>query len=85
MAIESIPGGGHMITGERDIAVVRLLALRSALGLEIRTGMQRSSRGRSTLTIVQSMGITNKRTKKGAYQDLNAHIVANGGPDRPLT
>lgn len=83
MAIENLPGGGTLITGEH-IEFARLIALRAALNLEIRTGMKRSSRGRSTLALVQAAGITDKRTKKGAYQDLDAHIVACGGFPRPL-
>lgn len=41
MAIENIPGGGTVITGE-DIPVFALITLASALALEINTGMQAS-------------------------------------------
>ena len=85
MAFENLPGGGTIVTGEADIQLARLFALRSALGLEIRTGMKRSSRGRSTMAIVQSIeGITTAKTKAKVYADLNAFIVAHGGQDRPL-
>ena len=70
---------GVMITGAENIAMVRLLAIRSGLGLEIRTGMK-MSRGYSPLAILQREGITTKKTKRGAWKDLDAHIVANGGP-----
>jgi len=81
MAVE-VTSGATIITGEH-IAIARLLTLRSGLGLEIKTGMK-LTRGRSPLAIIQGMGITNKRTKKGAYADLDAHIVSLGGQPRPL-
>jgi hypothetical protein len=76
---------GVMITGAENIAMVRLLAIRSGLGLEIRTGMK-MSRGYSPLAILQREGITTKKTKRGAWKDLDAYIVANGGPaaERPI-
>lgn len=83
MAIEQMPGGGTMITGAKDIAFVRLLSIRSGLGLEIRTGMK-MSRSYSPLSILQREGITNKRTKRGAYADLDKHIVSLGGESKPL-
>ena len=79
MAVE-VTAGGTMVTGEH-IEVFRLLALRSRLGLEIK-GL--GFKGRSTSVIVREMGISTKRTKAGVYADLDAHIVAGGGPARPL-
>jgi hypothetical protein len=77
--------GAIVITGAEQIAMARLLAIRSGLGLEIRTGMKMSSRY-SPLAILQREGITSKRTKKGAWKDLDAYIVAHGGPEstRPI-
>jgi len=77
--------GGTMITGAEHIAMARLLAIRSGLGLEIRTGMKMSNRY-SPLAILQNEGITTKRTKRGAWADLDKYIVAHGGPEsnRPI-
>jgi hypothetical protein len=85
MAVENMPGGGTMVTGAEDIAMVRLLAIRSGLGLEIRTGMK-MSRGYSPLAILQREGITTARSKRKAWADLDAYIVAHGGPEsnRPI-
>ncbi|HCB59156.1 MAG TPA: hypothetical protein DEP82_14875 [Arthrobacter bacterium] len=41
MAIESMPSGGFVVTGE-DISTFRLLALAHAAALEISTGMKAS-------------------------------------------
>ena len=79
MAVE-ITAGGTMITGEH-IAVARLIALRGRLGLEIK-GL--GFKGRPTSVIVREMGISQARTKRGVYADLDAHIVAGGGQSRPL-
>lgn len=59
-----------------------LLQCRSALKIEITTGMK-MSRG-SVLALCNRLGYSEKRTKRGAYADLNAKIVALGGQDRPL-
>ena len=68
----------------------QLLQLRSGLGLEIKTGMRLSNRG-SILTFLQTHSvsengepISTKRTKKGAYLDLDKACVANGLESRPL-
>lgn len=67
-----------VITGRKQIAVAQLLALASALALEINTGMK-MSRGRSPLKIAQSTEVTigdterpltTKRTKTGALADV---------------
>jgi hypothetical protein len=50
MAIESIPGGGTIITGKRDIHLVHMLAQRAAFRLEL-AGMRR--RGRTVYAIVK--------------------------------
>ena len=77
-----------VITGAEQIEMARLLTLRSALKLEIRTGMKRSSRGRSTLSLVKDAvgGGSRSWTKRDAYAALNDKIVAALGSefDRPL-
>jgi hypothetical protein len=61
------------------------LRLRAALGLEIKTGMK-YSKG-SILTHLHEKGITNARTKKQAWLDLNAYCMSQGLPvgKRPWT
>lgn len=81
MAVET-SAAGTMITGP-DIEVFRWLTIRRGLKLEIETGMK-LTRGRSPLAIIQAAGITTKRTKRGAYADLDAAIVAAGGESVPL-
>jgi len=59
MAIERIPGGGMVITGE-SIGVARLLTLRGALSLECK-GLKR--RGRSVHSIVKAeFGLKGNKT-----------------------
>ena len=66
-----------MITGEANIAMARLLALRSRLGLEIK-GL--GFKGRPTSVIVREMGISKARSKAQVWKDLDAAIIAAGGP-----
>lgn len=77
--------GAIVITGAEQIAMARLLAIRSGLGLEIRTGLKMSSRY-SPLAILQAEGITSARTKRKAWADLDRYIMAHGGPEstRPI-
>ena len=65
--------------------MTHLLQVRAALGIEIRTGMGHSKG--SILALCQRLGYTDKRTKKGAWKDVDALITANGGPatSRPIT
>ena len=79
MAVET-GAGGTVITGEH-IKLFSLIALRGRLGLEIK-GLGFS--GRPSGVIVRELGISNKRSKKGVYADLDAYIVAAGGSARPL-
>lgn len=67
-----------------QIAMFHLLQIRSALALEIRTGMK-FGRG-SLVTTAQTCGYSTKRTKRGVYDDVNALILKHGGPEatRPL-
>lgn len=62
MAFERIPGGGTIITGERDTKLYRLMALRSALKLEVK-GLQ-MSRGCSAYAIVKAeFGLKGSKAK----------------------
>ncbi len=71
--------GNIMISGESATRMYQLLAIRQMLKLEVRTGMHHSKG--SPLAWCQNAGITKKRTKRGAYKDLCAHIKSLGGPD----
>lgn len=73
-----------VVTGAANIEALRLSTVRSALRLEIKTGMKRSNRGRSTLAIANDAMGTNHKSKAKAYAALNDFIVAAGGQDRPL-
>lgn len=70
--------------GPQQVEAARLIVVRSALRLEIKTGMKRSNRGRSTLAIANEAMGTNHRTKEKAYAALNALMVEAGFEDRPL-
>lgn len=74
-----------VITGAANIEFARVLAVRSALRIEIRTGMRRSSRGASTLQLANHILDANHKNKTKAYEALNAYIVECGGADRPLS
>ena len=71
-----------IIDTPEGIAMYRLLSFRSMLSIEIKTGM-RHSKG-SVLAAAQRQGLTTKRTKRGAYADIDALIVAAGMESRPL-
>mgnify|MGYP007073177997 CR=1 FL=1 len=61
MAIQEIGNGGVIVTGQRDIQLVRLHTLESALKLEIK-GLKR--RGRSVYSIVkQEFGLKGNKQK----------------------
>lgn len=60
------PGGVELTKGE----AVRLVTLRHSLRFEVETGMRMTRF--ALVPIVQQYGITTKRTKKGAYLDLDA-------------
>jgi hypothetical protein len=81
MAIE-ITETGTTVTGP-DILSLRWMTIRRGLKLEIETGMK-MTRGRNMLAIVQGAGITTKRTKRGAYEDLDRWMVAQGFDSVPL-
>lgn len=72
--IESV-GGGHMITGQ-SVQLYRLLALKHAMSLELKTGMK-MSRGVNPFKIVkQEFGF--KGNKQKIYDQLVAHIEQVG-------
>jgi len=75
-----------IITGSERIEMARILAVRAALLLEIRTGMKRSNRGASTIQLANEITGSDARTKKAAYVALNAFIVECLGEsfNRPL-
>lgn len=75
-----------MITGQKQIEQLRWLTVRSALKIEIMTGMLRSNRGRSTRALANEITGKQARTKREAYDELNKFIVRNLGEeyDRPL-
>jgi hypothetical protein len=73
-----------------QIAAARMLAIRSGLSLEIRTGM-RLSRGRTASQIATDilkdagMVAEGKRPNKATvYRLFNMFLVEQGLPDRPL-
>ena len=65
-----------VLTGEQ-IPAYRLLMLRSALRLEINTGMK-MWRGVSIVKVLKADGITTRSRKDLVYADLDAHIIALG-------
>jgi hypothetical protein len=72
-----------VLTGSQ-IPAYRLLMIRSALSLEINSGMK-MWRGVSIVKVLQADGITTASRKDKAYADLNAYIVDNGiGEHRDL-
>ena len=73
-----------MITGPEPIEVARWLSIRSALRIEIRTGL-RHSRG-SVKDLANDITGENHRLKRDAYKALNAKIVETIGSDfdKPL-
>lgn len=73
-----------MITGRDNIEHARWLTVRSMLGLEIRTGMTRH--GRPARILANEITGRSDKTKRAAYNALNAHIVTilGSGFDRPF-
>ena len=73
-----------VITGAEKIEGARVLAVRSALKLEV-MGMKRH--GRSARVLANEITGCNWRTAKAAYVALNEHIVKTYGQqfDRPLS
>lgn len=78
--------GGTILTRPLDIEHMRWITVRSALKLEIKLGMPRSSSGRTTLKLANEITGENHKRKVPAYEALNAKIVAVRGEqfNRPL-
>lgn len=71
MTIETVAGGAIVVTGEKDIAFVQLLALKGALKLET-VGLKR--RGKSALSMVKArFGFKGNAVK--VLAQLEAHIA----------
>ena len=68
MAIEHTPGVGTMITDEH-IELFRLMAVASALALEVNYPGMRMSKG-SVMNIAKRITGSPKRTKRGVLADL---------------
>ena len=64
------------IEGKENVEFASVLALRSALRLQVR-GLK-LSRGASALTIARKRGFTTKRTAQGALDDMNAYLAQYG-------
>jgi hypothetical protein len=77
---------GFIITGEENVRMASVLALRTALKLEATTSLK-MSRGRSARSIAQEfLEMPGRPTAKKVYAKLNAYVVEKLGADfdRPL-
>lgn len=77
---------GFVISGEENVRMARLLALRSALKLEIQTTMRLSSRKSARKIAQEFLGLPGRPPSKTVYSVLNKYIVNQLGPkfDKPL-
>lgn len=75
--------GGFTASGEQGVNTFRLIALRSALSIEVKTGMK-MSRGMSPMKVAKAECGSTKNTKAGVYADLNAYMVGLGFEDKSL-
>jgi len=68
--------GGTSIdmSDEHTRLYTQLVMVKGALSIEVRTGLK-TSRGRSPLQVAQALGVTTKKTKKGALKDVEAAIA----------
>ena len=69
-----------VITDPKQIEYLSIYSLRQALRLQAR-GMK-LSRGRSALTIARDRGLTDKRTVRGALEDVTAVLSSHPGNPR---
>lgn len=89
--IESMPGGGIAATGRQGVETFRMIALRSGLSLEIKTGMK-LSRGASasqviTEQILRPAGLVaegKRPNKTTVYRLFNDLMVQHGYESKPL-
>lgn len=74
-----------MLDNPRDIEMARILAVRQALRLEVKTGMK-MSRSYSPMKLANQITGNTTRSKVSAYEALNAFIVERLGEsfNRPL-
>lgn len=77
--------GTIVVTGAESIRMYDLITFRSALGLEIKTGMV-MRKGFSIVKQAIARGYVTQgtRDKRKAYEQLDALVIANGGQPRPL-
>lgn len=75
--------GAVVIDTPEGIEMVRLLSFRSAMGLEIKTGMK-LSRGRSAFRLAKEQGLTTTTSKRKAYGEIDALVVQGGMDSKPL-
>lgn len=61
-----------------NIEAARLLTLRAALSIEVKTGLQRSSRGRSTGTLIREATGLKARTKEVLLRDYEKWLEEQG-------
>lgn len=75
--ITQIPGGGLIIEGPIHTELYRLLSIRSALKLEVNTGMQ-LTRGRSAASVARALFTTEKpaRNKATLLKQVESYIEA---------
>lgn len=76
MAIESTEGGGFVVTGEEDIRLYQIIALRTMLSTEIRTGMKFSNNG-SPFAMLKRLGIipNEVRTRKAGLKVVDEYLA----------
>lgn len=74
--------GSIMASGEQGVNTYRLIALRSALGFEAKTGMKMTRQ--SVMKAAKAECGSKKNTKKGVYADLDAYMVNLGFAGKSL-
>lgn len=84
MGIESTESA-LVVTGRDAIRFYDVLSIRSALALEIKTGMRFSNRVRLVPVAISRGYVTEgTRDKRKAYLQLDKLVVSLGGEARPL-
>ncbi len=75
--IIKLPDGGFIVEGPIHIELYRLLSIRSALKLEVKTGMQ-LSRGRSAASVARALFVSEKpaRNKATLLTQVESYITA---------
>lgn len=75
MTVETFGNGGMTITGD-SINVFRLLTMKAALKLEVKTGMKRSSRYTTSNLVREAIG-SKTRNKAKLLSELESYIEKN--------